>query len=184
MPPPPGLDQVFKDIGRRDPIPTITPGTPAPSTPIWPTPTKEELEAARTFINGPVGNGISFMIYGFFALMLRLEHESGKWGRFLLVFNIFWLFHEATLVHAVRNVSLLMDWCYWLRKIDVRSPSLGAMAVMPILYGVGYMIEKSFTTQVIVCIISALVVGDHYSFKIIPFLQILDRYQAATKQST
>ena len=116
--------------------------------------------------------------------MLRLEHESGKWVRFLFVFNIIWLFNEATLIHCVRNVSLLMDWCYWLRKIGVRSPSLSVMAVMPILCGVGYMLEKSFTTQIIVCIISALVVGDHYSLKLMPFLQILDRYQANTKPGT
>ncbi|KAH8704765.1 hypothetical protein BGW36DRAFT_366141 [Talaromyces proteolyticus] len=181
MPPPPGLNEVFKDIGRRDAAPT---NMPKPPVPIWPTPTKEELEAARAFANGPVGTGIYFAIHGFIALMLRLEAESGKWARFLFIFNLFWFFRRITLVQAVASVCLLMDWCYWLRKVGVRGPSLGALAVLPILYGVGYMSEKSFTIKIILSVVSVLIVGDHYSQKLLPMLQILERYPASTKQDT
>jgi len=68
-----------------------------------------------------------------------------------------------------------MDWAFWLRKLGVKGPSWASLAVLPVLYAVGYMNEKSMTTQITIAIISALVPGNQYSHKLVAAYQFLGR---------
>jgi hypothetical protein len=172
LPPPPGLEQVFKDIGRLETVAVVAPRAPPPSN--WRRPTDEERERIHAFIRGPVGNGISLAFFGFFVLMLRLEDQDLKWLQFACVLSIFHITRKASFIFALANVSLLMDWARWLREVGVKGPSLSSLAVLPVLYAVGYMLEKSTATKITIYIISALVAGDHYSHKVIPLFQILE----------
>ena len=168
LPPPPGLDQVFKDIARPEPIPVTPPK-------VWKRATEEELEMAHAFIRGPVGNGLSLMIFGFFLLMMPLENKDFKWAQFLFVYSAFMITRKATFIFVLRNVSLMMDWAHWLRRVGAKGPSWSSLMVLPVLYAVGYMNEKSFATQMTISIISGLVVGNEYSHKLIFVYQFMMR---------
>jgi hypothetical protein len=171
LPPPPGLDQVFKDIGRPEAVAVVAPRTPPPFD--WRLATDEERERVHAFIRGPVGNGISLAFFGFFVLMLRLEDQGLKWLQFTCVLSIFHITRKASFIFALGNVSLLMDWARWLREVGAKGPSLSSLAALPVLYAVGYMNEKSTATKIAISIISVLVAGDDYSHKVIPLFQIL-----------
>ena len=171
LPPPPGLDQVFKDISRPELIPDTPPKVPSP--PFWKRATEEELEMAHAFMRGPVGNGISMTFFGFFALMMPLEDKSLKWAQFGFLFSLFSITRKVSFLYVLRNVPLMMEWAFWLRRVGIKSPSFATLAVLPVLYAVGYMNEKSFGTQIAISIISALVVGDEYSHKLIGVYQFL-----------
>jgi hypothetical protein len=127
----------------------------------------------HAFIRGPVGNGISLTFFGFFVLMLPLEDKDLKWAYFSLVFSIFYMTRKASLLFAFRNVTLLMEWAHWLRKLGVRGPSRASLAVLAVLFAIGYMNEKSGTTQIILAIITGLVPGVHYSHKLVPVFHFL-----------
>jgi hypothetical protein len=122
-----------------------------------------------------VDNGISLAFFGFFVLMLRLENKELKWYQFVLVLSFFHATRTASFVFSLSNTSLLMDWAYWLRKVGVRSPSWVALLVLPVLFAVGYMNEKSFATQLTISIVSGLVVGDHYSHSLVAMYSTLTR---------
>jgi hypothetical protein len=173
LPPPPGLNQVFKDIGRREAVAVATPRATSP--PVWKRATDEEREMYHAFIRGPVGNGISLMFFGFFVLMMRLEDKDLKWPYFALVLGVFDITRKASFMFSFRNVSLLMNWALWLRKVGVKGPSWASLAVLPVLYAVGYMNEKSMTTQITIAIISTLTPGDQYSLALIALYPLLRR---------
>jgi hypothetical protein len=173
LPPPPGLNQVFKDVGRRE-VAVI-----APRAPSWEPLTDEERGKFYAFLRGPVGNGISLMAFGFWVLTMRLEDQKGtfqKWLNFALVLQVFKFSRRASLLFALRNVCLLMDWASWLRKLGIKAISLSFLAVLPVLFAVGYMNEKSFGSQIAIAIISALVVGDDYTHKLLPVFQYMAHF--------
>lgn len=107
--------------------------------------------------------------------MMPLENKDLKWFYFAGVFCIFYITRKASLIVASSNVALLMNWARWLRKVGVKGPSGSSVAVLPILYAVGYMHQTSTTTQIAISVISALVAGDDYSHNVIPLMQILGR---------
>lgn len=58
-----------------------------------------------------------------------------------------------------------MDWSVWFREIGVRG-LLPRLAVLPVLYAVGYMGAAGLWSQVAIGVISAMVPGDTYSHKL------------------
>jgi len=106
------------------------------------------------FLRSPVGNRIMLMLFGFCVLFMPLEDKGLKSLHFAFVFTVFSLTRKASLSFNLRNESHLMGWAFWLRGVGIKGGSRGSVAVLPILYAVGYLNEKSFYTQVIIGTIS------------------------------
>jgi hypothetical protein len=157
----------------------VAPGTTAWD--IWKSRTDGELEWFEramyyTFIRGPVGNGISWMFFGAYLLVLSLEDTvemSLKWPQFAFILYLFQSTRHSTLIFALRNVTLLMDWVLYLRRCGVKAPSWEALVPLPILFALGWMNENSLKTQIIAGVLSGLVPRDEYSHQLVYFIQFL-----------
>jgi hypothetical protein len=200
LPLPPGLGPVLREMRAREaedlatPPPdgfvrpcnrdqadgkVVAPGATAWD--IWKSRTEGELEWFEramhyTFIRGPVGNGISGMFFGFYLLVLSLEEtaQTGrKWPQFAFILYQFQSTRNSTLIFALRNVTLLMDWALYLRRCGVKAPSWEALGTLPVFFALGWMNEKSVTTQIIGGVLSGLVPPDVSSHQLLYFIQFL-----------
>jgi hypothetical protein len=176
-PPPDGFVRPWNR--EQAPGTVVAPGATAWD--IWKSRTDGELEWFQramyyTFIRGPVGNGISWMFFSLYLLMLSIEEtaETGrKWFQFAFILYQFQSTRNSTLIFALRNVTLLMDWALFLRRCGFKAPSWGALCTLPVFFALGWMNEYSVTTQIIGGVISGLVPPDVYSHQFLYFFQFL-----------
>lgn len=180
LPPPPGLNQVFKDIRPR--------GAESAVSPIWNLLT-DEWKAFRAFLRTPVGACLATMLFSYGMLAVGFKGQDIELmigsisvnylteGVWFMLFRILFLglsfAWKPWFIYTSGYLFLLADWAFWLQDQGLKEPSWVSRAVLLTLCVVGYMHGKSSTTRFSVLFLSILVPGETCSHKLVAICHFL-----------